>query len=446
MKSKSKVLILGGGFAGVETARQLEKMLSPDEAELQLVSRDNFVLFTPMLHEIAASDLDITTIVNPVRKMTRRTHFMQADIQTIDLNSRGVTVAHGMDRHIHRLDFDHLVIAMGAVPNFYGMKDIEARAMTMKSLEDAIKLRNRMIAHLEEADPDCSADSRPSLLTMVVVGGGFAGVETVAGIRDFLESALKSYSNLRTSMLRIILVHSGPHLLPELGERLGRYAESKLRARGIEVLTEQRVTTATAKGITLKNGNFIPTSFVVWTAGNAASPQIAALAFANQSGRLETNLMLQVASAPDVWALGDCAMVPDGKGGFHPPTAQHALRQARTVATNITRTIRGGPLQPFSFKTIGQLAAIGRRTGVAQIMGHRFSGFPAWWMWRTIYLLKLPRFEKRLHVALNWTLDLLFAKDTVQYVSFRATRDAEAESPTIPPAVGVAEAGGELHL
>ena len=185
MKSKSKVLILGGGFAGVETARQLEKMLSPDEAELQLVSRDNFVFFTPMLHEIAASDLDITTIVNPVRKMTRRTHFMQADIQTIDLNSRSVTVAHGMDRHIHRLDFDHLVIAMGAVPNFYGMKDIEARAMTMKSLEDAIKLRNRMIAHLEEADPDCSADSRPSLLTMVVVGGGFAGVETVAGIRDF---------------------------------------------------------------------------------------------------------------------------------------------------------------------------------------------------------------------------------------------------------------------
>ena len=445
MKSKSKVLILGGGFAGVETARQLEKMLSPDEAELQLVSRDNFVLFTPMLHEIAASDLDITTIVNPVRKMTRRTHFMQADIQTIDLNSRSVTSLTKWIAISTGWTFD-IWIAMGAVPNFYGMKDIEARAMTMKSLEDAIKLRNRMIAHLEEADPDCSADSRPSLLTMVVVGGGFAGVETVAGIRDFLESALKSYSNLHTSMLRIILVHSGPHLLPELGERPGRYAESKLRARGIEVLTEQRVTTATAGGITLKNGNFIPTSFVVWTAGNAASPQIAALAFANQSGRLETNLMLQVASAPDVWALGDCAMVPDGKGGFHPPTAQHALRQARTVATNITRTIRGGPLQPFSFKTIGQLAAIGRRTGVAQIMGHRFSGFPAWWMWRTIYLLKLPRFEKRLHVALNWTLDLLFAKDTVQYVSFRATRDAEAESPTIPPAVCVAEDGGELHL
>jgi NADH dehydrogenase len=446
MKRKSKVLILGGGFAGVETARQLEKMLSPDEADLQLVSRDNFVLFTPMLHEIAASDLDITTIVNPVRKMIRRTRFMQADIQTIDLETHSVTVAHGRDRHTHRLDFDHLVIAMGAVPNFHGMKDIEARAMTMKSLEDAIVLRNRMIAHLEEADPDCSADARPSLLTMVVVGGGFAGVETVAGMRDFLESALTSYSNLRPSMLRLVLVHSGPHLLPELGERLGQYAESKLRARGVEVLMQQRVTSATAAGITLKDGAFIPTSFVVWTAGNAASPQIAALAVANESGRLETNLMLQVTAAPDVWALGDCAMVPDGKGGFHPPTAQHALRQAKTVATNITGTMRGGPLQPFSFKTIGQLAAIGRRTGVAQIMGHRFSGFPAWWMWRTIYLAKLPRFEKQVHVALNWTLDLLFAKDTVQYVSFRATRDAEAESPAIPPVVGVAQEAAELHL
>lgn len=248
MMNRAKVLILGGGFGGVETARQLEAMLSPDEAEVQLVSRDNFLLFTPMLHEIAASDLDITTIVNPIRSMVRRTRFMQAEVQSIDLDARSVMVAHGIDRHVHQLTFDHLVIAMGAAPNFYGLPNLYTRAMTMRTLEDAVVLRNRMIAHLEEADPDCAASSRNSLLTMVIVGGGFAGVETVAGMRDFLESAVRSYPNLRTSMLRLILVHSGSHLLPELGEQLGRYTEKKLRARGIEVVTQQKVKSATAAG------------------------------------------------------------------------------------------------------------------------------------------------------------------------------------------------------
>ena len=438
MMSRAKVLILGGGFGGVETARQLESMLSPDEVEVQLVSRDNFLLFTPMLHEIAASDLDITTIVNPIRSMIRRTHFMQADVQTINLETRSVVVAHGMDRHLHRLTFDHLVIAMGAAPSFHGLPGVKVRAMTMRTLEDAIVLRNRMIAHLEEADPDCAADARDSLLTMVVVGGGFAGVETIAGMRDFLESAIRSYSNLHSSMLRLILVHSGSHLLPELGEQLGRYTEKKLRARGIEVVTQQKVKSATEAGVMLDNGVFIPTTFVVWTAGNAGSPQVAALACANKAGKLETDVMLQVTSAPRVWALGDCAMVPDGAGGFHPATAQHAFRQAKTVAANITATLRGSKLRPFAFRTIGQLAAIGRRAGVAQIMGRQFSGFFAWWMWRTIYLAKLPRFEKRLHVALNWTLDLLFAKDTVQYVSFRPTEEAKSASP--PPSQTIVNA------
>ncbi len=436
---KAKVLILGGGFAGVETARHLETMLSPEEAELHLVSRDNFVLFTPMLHEVAASDLDITTIVNPVRDMVRRTQFMQAEVQNIDFETHSVTVAHGQDGHKHRLEFDHLVLAMGSITNLSGIDDLKTHTLTMKSLEDAILLRNRMIAHLEEADPDCAADSRNALLTFVIVGGGFAGVETIGAMHDFLASAMRSYRNLRPSMLRVVLVHSGPHLLPELGERLGRYAEEKLRARGIEILTQQKVASVTAAAVTLRNGTSIPTTFVVWTAGSAPTPQIAALACANANGKVETNPMLQVPSIPGVWALGDCALVPDGNGGFHPPTAQHALRQARTLASNITATLRGGALRSFTFKTLGQLAAIGRRTGVAQIMGHTISGFGAWWMWRTIYLAKLPRFEKRLHVALNWTFDLLFSKDIVQYVSFRATEDTKTVPASITSNAAVRE-------
>ena len=415
-------------------------MLSSDEAEVQLVSRDNFLLFTPMLHEIAASDLDITTVVNRIRGMVRRTHFMQADVQTIDLETRNVVVVHGMDRHVHRPTFDHLVIAMGATLNFLGLPGVKARAMTMRTLEDAIVLRSRMIAHLEEADPDCAANARGSLLTMVVVGGGFADVETVAGMRDFLESAICSYPNLHSSMLRLVLVHSALHLLPELGERLGHYTEKKLRARGIEVMTQQRMTSATETGVTLASGQFISTTFVIWTSGNAAPPQVAALACANAAGRLETDRLLQVISAPDVWALGDCAVVPDGASGIHPATAQHAFRQAKSVAANITATLRGGTLQPFAFTTIGQLASIGRRMGVAQIMGRRFSGFLAWWMWRTIYLVKLPSSEKRLHVALNWTLDLLFAKDTVQYMSFRAMEKVNVAASPLTEAVLNADA------
>ena len=222
------------------------------------------------------------------------------------------------------------------------------------------------------------------------------------------------------SQIRIVLVHAGTHLLPELGEQLGFYAEKILRRRGVEIRTQRRLSSITDAGVTLDDGTLIRTNLVVWTAGNSPSPVVAALPFANRGGRIGTNSMLQVESEQGIWAIGDCASIPDGKGGFHPPTAQHALRQARTAARNIAASIRGQRLKPFSFKTIGQLAAIGRRTGVAQVFGQRFSGFIAWWMWRTIYLSKLPGIEKRVRVMLDWTLDLIFSKDTVQYTSFRA--------------------------
>jgi NADH dehydrogenase len=268
---------------------------------------------------------------------------------------------------------------------------------------------------------------------MVVAGGGFAGVETVAGIHDFMQSAIRSYRNLHPLQIRVVLVHGGAHLLPELGEQLGRYAEKKLRERGIEVLTQRRLRSITDAGVTLDDGIFIPTSFVVWAAGNSPSPVVAGLPFANRGGRIDTNLMLQVEIKEGVWALGDCASIPDGNGGFHPPTAQHALRQARTAARNLVASIRGEALKPFSFRTIGQLAAIGHRTGVGQLFGRRFSGFIAWWMWRTIYLSKLPGLEKRLRVVLDWTLDLVFAKDTVQYTSFRAFSPYTQSSPFHDP-------------
>jgi NADH dehydrogenase len=304
----------------------------------------------------------------------------------------------------------------------------------MKSLGDAIHLRNRLIAHLEEADTECCADVRRPLLTFVVAGGGFAGVETIAGINDFVREAVGFYSNLREDMLRVVLVHPGKVILPELGEKLGQYTEKKLAARGVEILVNTRVTGVTEDGVQLSTGEEINSKALIWTAGTSPNPVVDCLPCAKERGRLKVDEMLRLRDWPGVWALGDCALVPDRKTGqYHPPTAQHALREGKTLAKNLIATVRGGDLKPFSFSTIGQLAAIGRRTGVANILDVNFSGFIAWWMWRTIYLSKLPRFEKKLRVALDWTLDLLFTKDLVQFQTFRApTVSHKDESDDMP--------------
>jgi NADH:ubiquinone reductase (H+-translocating) len=419
---KTRIVILGGGFAGLHAAIHLDDTLARDpDFEITLVNRDNFFLFTPMLHEVAASDLDLTNIVNPVRKLLKRVNFFAGEVEAIDLERKRVTVSHGFDHHHHELPYDHLVIGLGSITNFFNLPGLEERALTMKSLGDAIHLRNRLIAHLEEADTECCAALRRPLLTFVVAGGGFAGVETIAGINDFIREAVRFYSNLGEDMLRVLLIHPGDVILPELGEKLGRYAEKKLAERGVEIRVNTRVTGVTENGVQLSTGERVESKALIWTAGTSPNPALDSLPCAKERGRLKVDEMLQVPGWPGVWALGDCALVPDRKTGqYHPPTAQHALREGKTLARNLIARVRGGTLKPFSFSTIGQLAAIGRRSGVANIMGINFSGFIAWWLWRTIYLSKLPRFEKKLRVALDWTLDLLFTKDLVQFQTFRA--------------------------
>lgn len=437
LSTKTRILILGGGFAGLHAAIHLDDTLARDpDVEITLVNRDNFFLFTPMLHEVAASDLDLTNIVNPIRKLLKRINFFAGEVEAIDLNRKTVTVSHGFNHHHHEIAYDHVIIGLGSITNFFNLPGLERRALTMKSLGDAIHLRNRLIAHLEEADTECCADIRRPLLTFVVAGGGFAGVETIAGINDFVREALGFYSNLRKDMLRVVLVHPGKVILPELGEKLGRYTETKLAERGVEILVNTRVTGVTENGVQLSSGEEIESRALIWTAGTSPNPVLDCLPCSKERGRLRVDEMLRVPDWPGVWALGDCALVPDPKTGqYHPPTAQHALREGKTLARNLVVTIRGGTLKPFSFSTIGQLAAIGRRTGVANILGINFSGFFAWWMWRTIYLSKLPRFEKKLRVALDWTLDLLFTKDLVQFQTFRAPTishtDAIDNMPTV---------------
>jgi NADH dehydrogenase len=409
---KKRVVILGGGFGGVYAAIYLEKLLARDSAvEICLVSHDNFFLFTPMLHEVAASDLDITNIVNPLRKLLRKAEVLVGDVNRIDLPNKRVLISHGYRNHSLQIDYDHLVIALGSITNFYDIPGLADLAVPMKSLRDAIQLRAQIIRHLEEANSN-TAD-RQALLTFVVAGGGFAGVETVAALNDFVREALPFYPHLREGMLRVILVHSGSVILPELGEDLGRHTQKVLARRGVKILLNTRVKSMTENKVFLAYRVPIPCSTLVWTAGTVPSPLISPLPCVKERGRIVVNHFLQVTDWPDVWAVGDCAFVPDirNPGKAHPPTAQHAIREGRIVAQNIAAPLLGRPQKSFSFKTIGLLASIGRRAGVARIFGFNFSGFFAWWMWRTIYLSKLPGLDKKVRVAFDWTLDLLFPKD-----------------------------------
>jgi NADH dehydrogenase len=439
------VLILGGGFGGAYAARRLGQTLGkrPD-VEVVLISRENYLLFTPMLHEVAAGDLYPPDIVIPLRKWLRRIRFIEGEVIDIDLHARVVRYAVGLRRR-QQMTYDCLLLALGSETNYFGMRAVADRATTLKTLTDAALLRNRMVALLEDAAAETDETARRRHMTFVVAGGGFAGVETVGAINDFLRDTLKHYPELDPSILRVVLVHSGDVVLPELGERLGHYAQEKLRRRGVELRLGSRVTGYDDWVVNLSAGEPIPATTLVWTAGVTPAAAVESLPVEKIKGRLKVNEYLELAGHEGVvWAVGDSAAVPDGRGGLHPPTAQHGLREGLTAANNIQAAVNGTPGKPFRFSTIGQLASIGHHTGVAQILGMRFSGFAAWWLWRSVYLAKLPGIAKKVRVAIQWTLDLLFSRQIEQFLTLKdldqieqlaalvRTSRAEASPPSTP--------------
>lgn len=416
MDAVRRIVILGGGFAGVTAAGRLERHFGrrPD-IEVTIVDGENFSLFTPLLPEVPSGSLQAKHIVYPLRAALRRTHVRQAEVREIDLDRRVVVAAHCPKCREAPLPYDHLVLAFGGATNFFGLPGLADHARTMKTLADATALHAHLIDKLEHADLEDDPEARRGLLTFVVAGGGFAGVETAAQVNDFVRSAGRYYPRVGPADVRVVLVHSGPRVLPEVSEKLSAYALRQLGRRGVEVRLGERVKGATADRAELSTGEELACQTLVWAAGVAPHPLIARLDLPKGAGgRVAVDACLRSVGRPEVWALGDCAAVPDlAREGVCPPTAQHALRQGKVVADNVAAALAGGEPSPFKYKPLGLMAGLGRRSAVAEVFGLRFSGFFAWWLWRTVYLMKLPGLERKVRVALDWTLDLFFARDIV---------------------------------
>ena len=414
---KKRVVILGGGFGGVSVAQRLEQLFSHDPSlDITLVSQSNYLLFTPMLAEVASSALEAQHISVPVRASCTRTRCYRAEVAEIDASAQVISVRPGPSIPPEAVPYDHLVLALGSIPNYFGLPGLEDHSFSMKTLEDASLLRNHVIELLEHADSEAHEEERRRQLTFAVAGGGFAGTETIAELFDLVHSVLRYYRNIQASELRFVLIHPGDRILPELSAELGDYALRKLRARGIEFLLNTRVAGATPDSVLLNQASPLATYTLVWTAGNQPNPLLKSLPCErNRAGAVIVDGTLQVDGLVNVWAVGDCAQIPDPdrEGQSYPPTAQHATREGKLVAENITAAMGGKPLKSFRFRTLGVLVGLGHRTAAAEIRGWRFSGLLAWFMWRSIYLGKLPGMEKKVRVALDWAVDLFFPRDIV---------------------------------
>jgi NADH:ubiquinone reductase (H+-translocating) len=418
---KTRVVIVGGGYAGVAAAETLEKEFARDpEVEIWLVSSTNYLLHTPLLSEVAASAVDARNISPPLRSAFRRVQVVQGTVEQVDMHQRILYLQASPRSPQRTLRFDHLIVAVGAIPNFFGNKSIKENCFQFKTLNDAVRLRGHIIGMFERADQEENREKRSALLTILVAGGGFAGVELIGSLNDFARGISLYYPNIDPDEICPILVHSGTTILPELSAELGQYAQQKLAERGVRFKLQTRVSGA-EPGKVLLGDEAIVTETFVWTAGSRPSPLVEMLGIPlSAHGQIEVDRHLAVAGIPGLWAAGDCAQIPDphSRTGFSPPTAQHALREGKLIGQNVAASIRHQPLREWNFKTLGSLSALGHQLAVAEIFGYRFSGFLAWLMWRSIYLSKLPTLEKRLRVGLDWLMDIFFPPDIVQVIDF----------------------------
>lgn len=431
-----RIVILGGGFAGVSTAQELAKRLRrekrlarrPQEpgVSVTLINRENYFVFQPLLADIISGAIETTHVVVPLRRMLRDVEVEVGYVVDIDPIDRSVVVRRRESGREFRVDYDALVVALGSMTDFRAVPGMAEHAVGVRTLGDAFYLRNRALSMLEEAANESEAERRDALLTFVVVGGGSTGVEVAAELEDLLRSAHRTFANLPSP--RVVLVHSRTYVVPEFGERLGRYATKKLMQAGVRVVLGRRLTRVDADRVELDDGSVIRTATVVSTVGNAPHPILKRLDGAlDERGWLKPDTTLALPGFHRVWALGDVASIVDPRTGRPmPATAQHAVREGPHAARNILAVLAGGAPTPFAYSQQGMLVSLGRFRGVGEILGIKVSGFLAWFLWRGYYLLRLPSLERRLRVAIDWTLELFLGHDVIG-INMRRTRTRPGE-------------------
>ena len=425
-RNKKKIVILGGGFAGVECARQLESEFGDDQdIELVMVSEDNFLLFTPMLPQVASGMIETRHIVLPIRTICEKTKFYEGRVKNVDPYGKLVTLWGTGDKRSISIHYDYLVIALGSETNFFGMADVEKNAYTMKTLNDAVVLRNRVIDMLEQAENETNPILRKSFLNFVVAGGGFAGIETAGELMDLLLDARKHYPTIHKDDLKVIVIEALPMILPGFNEKLAEFAKEKMKERGIDIKLKTAITSFDGNEVTTKTLDQNPkdpvdesmidairTKTLIWTAGVTPVNTIKRSMFKTDKGKVIINDYLEAQGFDGVFAIGDCALFldPETKRPF-PPTAQIAEAQAKTAAKNLKALIKNSEKEKFVYHSKGQMAIIGKRSGIATFLGMNISGFWAWLIWRNIYLSKIPTLDKQIRVFLDWTIDLFFDRD-----------------------------------
>ncbi len=425
-RNKKKIVILGGGFAGVECAKQLEKEFGNNpEIELVMVSEDNFLLFTPMLPQVASGMIETRHIVLPIRTICKKTKFYESRIKNIDPYGKIVTLWGTGDKRSISLHYDFLIVALGSETNFFGMADVEKNAYTMKTLNDAVMLRNRVIDMLEQAENETNPILRKSFLNFVVVGGGFAGIETAGELMDLLLDARKYYPTIHKDDIKVIVLEALGMILPGFNIKLANFAKDKMVERGIDIRLKTAVISFDGNEVTTKSLdenlkdsidtseiNSVITKTLIWTAGVTPVNTIKRSMFKTEKGKVLVNDFLEVADFPGVFAIGDCALHIDPETQRPlPPTAQIAEAQAKIAVKNLISLIKNSTKEKFVYHSKGQMAIIGKRSGIATFLGMNISGFWAWLIWRNVYLSKITTFDKKTRVFLDWVIDLFFDRD-----------------------------------
>jgi NADH dehydrogenase len=424
-----RILIVGAGYVGLYAALGLERRLKRHEADLVVVNPESFMTYQPFLPEAASGQIEPRHVVVPLRTVLKRARLITGTVRALDHDRRVATVA-PTEGEAYELIYDIVVVGPGSISRVLPVPGLAERAVGFKTVTEAIFLRNQVLSRMDVAESTENAPARRRALTFLFVGGGYAGVEALAELEDLARDACRYYRTVRREDMRWVLVEAAGGILPEIGPGLGDYAIQRLRRRDIEVHLQTKLESAEGGRMVLSSGESFEADTLVWTTGVRAHPAVARMGLPlDERGRVIADEFLRVRGVPDAWAAGDCAAVPDvTTGGVTPPTAQHALRQARRLARNLVSTLRGREPRPFRYRQLGALVSLGRYKGVARVLGVRLRGFPAWFLHRTYHLSRIPTANRKVRVMLDWTVALFFRRDVAQLGSLRHPREPLREA------------------